>query len=61
MGYLVKGKLLPILWCKAHREIWIPQLAKEIQQQQHIANILVLKFMIGIKYRKFFWVCQGVK
>jgi hypothetical protein len=32
----------------------------ETQQQQHVQNnFFVLKFMIRVKYRKIFGVCQG--
>jgi hypothetical protein len=34
-------------------------LERETQQQQHKENVLVLKFMIEVKYRKIFGVCQG--
>jgi hypothetical protein len=41
---------------------WIYALARDArQQQQHVANILALKFMIKLKYRNLFLVCQGEK
>jgi hypothetical protein len=50
----------PILWCKAHLEIWVYALWRDVlQQQQRVGNVLAVKFMIGIKYRKVLGVCQG--